>query len=885
MISRNIMLSMISILLLTTSCADFSRSFFGSEPSSRAEKPSIDESYAALRNGQLANISYQLSIDLTKKDRFDGLVKIKFELRRNDIPVTIDFSGGEIAAVQLNGKDIPYHYNGWFISIDPANLVIGKQSVSVEYSQAYSKTGSGLYRFVDPEDGRSYVYSDFEPYDANHMFPSFDQPDLKASYVLDVIAPTSWNVISSARENKVVKAKDSSHWYFDSTAIFSTYIFSLHAGDYAMWNSMAGDIPLRLFSRQSLKKYVVAEDWFAPTRRGFQFFQQYFGLDYPFVKYDQIIVPDFNAGAMENVAAVTFSERFIKRGSYTQNDRDRINSVILHEMAHMWFGDLVTMRWWNGLWLNESFATYMSYLAEDSGPNRDRAWLRFFLNYKLWAYETDEQVISHAIELPVANSDSAFANFDGITYGKGASVLKQLSLLLGPEVFRKGVSQYLQQQAYENTELSDFINTLAKVANRDLKQWAEQWLFQRGVNGLEVDYECRNGMIVVMDLKQSPSAYSNILREHQLQLALYKQGRLEFVSDVALKGETTTALSVLDKPCPDFVYPNYDDWGFIKVILPEHEQAILATSIQEFENPLTRAMLWRNLWEGVRDQRVSLSDYADTLFSNIGKEDNPNILLKLLQSVNAVFYFYTNFGDEGLVSIEEYGRQYEKIAWSRVEEVLPASDVQKYWFDSLVKNTRSTDGLMRLAQLLNGELEVDALNIDQDRRWAIIKRLSAYGFPLAVELYQREQRRDSSAKGAKALLGAKAAAPGFENKSEWLKELLDQSSKYSLADKKSIMRNFLQGNQRKERKQLLSNILAPLPLINEQAQHQYLSAYGQSLVKGYCEEESVAMLLAAIRDNPTAKLKLKKSLRVALQDDRRCIGIKIKNREYRLKVN
>ena len=844
----------------------------------RANIPSIEETYARMRSQQVRDVDYTLSMDLTDDEYFSGTVQIAFELQRGDIPLTIDFDGGEVIGIQLNGQSIAYEYNDWFISIDSAVLNTGRNDIEVEYTHPYSNTGSGLYRFTDPVDGREYVYTDFEPYNANNMFPSFDQPDIKASYSLDVIVPDSWEVISSTHERDVVSVEGTSHWFFPQSARFSTYIFSLHAGEYAVWESDAGDIPLQLFARQSLQEYVIPEDWFEPTREGFTFYEDYFGVDYPFEKYDQVIVPDFNAGAMENVAAVTFTENLIKRGEYTRNDKDRINSIILHEMAHMWFGDLVTMRWWNGLWLNESFATYMSYMAEASDPENDRAWLRFFLGSKLSAYRTDEQVTNHPIELPVDNSQSAFANFDGITYGKGASVLKQLSFLLGEENFRQGVSNYLKEKSYKNSELGDFTQALAAASGKDLEQWTEQWLYQKGLNNLDFEYQCQDEVITSMVLKQSaPPREEPIMREHRIQIALYSDGQVSDIDTVTLNGSSLVVEAMTGRPCPDFVYPNHDDHAYIKVMLPDKEFSLLTTGINNFQDHLVRAMLWRNLWEAVRDARMPLSTYANIVLDNITSESNTNVLRRVFGTVDNIYDYYYKFGEKYTEQVSSFGRQYEQLAWRMVNEVEEGGDLQKFWYDSFVRNVNSEDELNKLASLLNQALIIDGLVLDQDRRWTVIEKLAAHDYPDINLIQERELEQDPSNNGRKAILAAMAAAPDLENKLSLLAEIQDTESPRKLADKRQIMRNLQQPHQAMTNKNLLANVLLPLARLEEEGGQDFIRSYSRSLISGNCEAASVALLENAIDDNLNASLSVRKSLLISLQEDQRCIDIKLKD--------
>lgn len=363
----------------------------------------LTEAQAMARSKVLSNIEYRLHVYLDKEsNEFKGQEQIEFDLSQVPTQLHLDFRGGRIAQYSVNNKDIEKIEHADGVLKIPTNLLKkGSNHVVLHYAQNYSKDGRGLYKFKDTEDGRVYLWTQFEPFDANQFIPSFDQPDLKATLQLTVTAPADWTVITTTLENKVqTQGGPSSNmktWFFPETPKISTYLYSLHAGPYKMWKSQAGKVPLRLFVRQTMAKYVRPDFWFTISKQGFQFFDNYFAYPYPFKKYDQLIVPDFNGGAMENVAAVTFSERYLIRGEETRKNRENLGNVILHEMAHMWFGNLVTMKWWDGLWLNESFATYMAYTAMVKATEFKESWIDLQNKDKQWAYEEDQRVTTHAI--------------------------------------------------------------------------------------------------------------------------------------------------------------------------------------------------------------------------------------------------------------------------------------------------------------------------------------------------------------------------------------------------------------------------------------------------------------------------------------------------------
>ncbi|MFT5132725.1 MAG: aminopeptidase N, partial [Gammaproteobacteria bacterium] len=710
----------------------------------RAEVSYLNEDYARLRSRQVSKVDYNLSFSLSgDAPDFEGSAEITFDLLNTNQALTVDFNEGAVKEVSLNGKAVDFKYNNWFITIERSALSTGPQILNIEFTHPYSKTGSGLYRFTDPEDNKIYIYSDLEPYDANRIFPSFDQPDLKASYDVQVEAPADWLVVTARRESEIINKGARKLWDFPPSDKFSTYIFSLHAGPYKVWEADAGDIPLRLMARQSLAEYVNEEEWFEISRQGLEYFGNYYEIKYPFHKYDQLIVPDFNSGAMENVAAVTFSESFIRRGAYTIEERERIAYVILHEMAHMWFGDLVTMDWWNGLWLNESFATYMGYLALTESTIFTQAWHSFYSRTKLWAYDTDEQVTNHPIELPVDNTESGFANFDGITYGKGASVLKQLSYLIDPEVFRQGVSQYLKDKSYQNSELNDFMSSIASAADRDLGEWTRQWLYTKGTNKIISNYQCEDGKISSMQMLQTSEENNPELREHRLMLGMYQQDENQGMNllaavPVIIKGASTDVAELSGLDCPDFVYPNHDDWAFVKVDLPEREVKLLKANINGFSDPLMRSMLWRNLWEAVRDAKLSLIDYADIVLANIAGETNLKTLSQVTGTISDTIAYLYLFDLEENSSRDWYRDRFEAVAWDKLQSYQKQIDLQKIWFDHYVSIVHSAEGLGKLKAQLNGELDVEGLVLDQDRRWGLVQRLSAHAYTGIEDILVKE---------------------------------------------------------------------------------------------------------------------------------------------------
>ena len=455
--------------------------------------------YAEQRSAQVSNVDYKLSLKIDHtSETFSGSNTITFDLnKRNHQPLTIDFEEGEIESVSINGQAAAFTFDKWFITIPQHQLLSGQNTLTIKYSRKYSTDGSGFHRFVDPKNKEVYLYTDFEPYEANRLFPHFDQPDLKARYTLDVLAPSHWQVISTTRENKITTKGDFKHWYFPESAKISSYVFALHAGNYAVWEDKFEDIPLRLFARQSLAENVKIDDWFTPTKQSFKFFNEYFDIRYPFGKYDQIIAPDFNSGAMENVAAVTFNESYVSRGEKSTRARMNLANTIAHEMAHMWFGDLVTMRWWDDLWLNEGFASWMeSRMTARLHPE----WNTHLetVSARDGAMRRDALATTHPVVQHVATALQASQAFDEITYQKGEAVIRMLEAYVGEDAWRRGVRSYMREHAYGNTASNDLWRQVERAAAKPVTAIARDFTLQPGVPLIRVaDPVCKGGRMTV----------------------------------------------------------------------------------------------------------------------------------------------------------------------------------------------------------------------------------------------------------------------------------------------------------------------------------------------------------------------------------------------------
>jgi aminopeptidase N len=844
----------------------------------RAENAFLSQLDAAARSARVSNVDYILDFTLTGKENFGGATTLSFDLNDASSPLTIDLDKATVKSVTVNGKSVAPQYNGWFITLAAKDLVKGRNTVAIVYERPHSTNGEGLHRMVDPVDGRVYTYSHFEPAAAHQMFAVFDQPDLKGTYQVNVTVPADWEVISTTRETRVEANGDAKRWTFPKSKKLSPYNFSMHAGPYKKWEDTSGKYPMRLFARQSAASQIKPAEWFKYTKAGLAFFDEYFGVPYQFEKYDQILVPDFLYGAMENAGAITFAERgFMYKADMTSEQRARLAAVIMHEMAHQWFGDLVTMKWWNGLWLNESFASFMGTLATSEATEFKDAWRAFYSDGKQKAYAQDQRSTTHPIEVPVPSTQNAFDNIDAITYSKGASTLMQLRHLLGADVFRKGVHNYLVKYQYRNATLDDFIGSLGEAAGRDLTGWTREWLYQPGVDTIAANYSCKNGKIASFSLDQSATKQFPTLREQRVQVASFRMDgkQLKLGKNVAIiyKGAKTAVPGLVGAACPDLVYPNFQDWGFVKVQLDKRSFDTARASLAGVDDPLLRAMLWQSLWDGVRDAKLPLNEFITAALNNAPQEKDYTLLGDVLGKVRAA-KDYLNEMDPNSAYAQQAGRQLEDMAWNAAVAAKGNDDFQRRWFGTYVSLASSRPALDRLAALLDGKQTLDGLNINQDLRWTIIARLNRYDYPGAASLVKAEQERDKSDTGQAAALAATVVRPDPAVKGEWLSTIQDTRTKLPFSKVRTAMDSLYPTEQGALAEQTAEQRLARLPELDKSAGPVYMRAYGPSLIPASCSPASVKRLQAAGAQMKALSAGTRRALLDTLEDDQRCVAIK-----------
>ena len=750
---------------------------------STAARLNITREDAADRAAALDVDVYDVVLDLTRpRGQFGSATTVSFRAADAAVGTTtwIDFVASQAPTVSLNGQRLDTsNYDGARIAVGP---LAAENTLVVEGEADYTTTGEGLHRFVDPVDDEVYLYTQFEVPDSRRMFAVFEQPDLKAAFRFTVTARADWAVVSNQPTPEPVPAgvdeqgRATATWSFSATPRISSYITALVAGPYRsthseLTSSDGRTIPLGVFCRASLFEHLDAENIFELTRQGFEFFESQYGHPYPFEKYDQLFVPEFNAGAMENAGCVTFVENYVFRSRVPDAVVERRAITILHELAHMWFGDLVTMRWWNDLWLNESFAEFMSTLAAAENTRYTGAWTTFSSMEKSWAYRQDQLSSTHPIKAEIRDLDDVLVNFDGITYAKGASVLRQLVAWVGQENFMAGVREYIAKHAWTNTQLPDLMVELEKASGRDLSEWTRLWLETSGVNTLRVEVdEASDGTVSELRLVQShPDGSATrpgeaVLRPHRMAVGFYDvdaaSGALvrtrRFELDV--DGETTVVSEAAGTARPALILPNDDDLAYAKIRLDESSWAVAGERLKDVAESLPRTLLWNAAWDTTRDGEASAEWFVRLVLANIGEESDSTVVQTLLRQVSTALNQYLPDAQSDALRIDVADR-----LWELAREAEAGSDSQLQFVKALAVHARTDAQTHVLESLWDGSVELPGLELSADLRWELLTGLVAAGKAGEAEIAQAEAE-DATATGALAAAQARAAVPTAEAK-------------------------------------------------------------------------------------------------------------------------
>ncbi|MBF4512735.1 aminopeptidase N [Plantibacter sp. VKM Ac-2885] len=712
--------------------------------------------------------SYEVVLDLTTgPEVFRSTTTVRFT-GEPGASTFIDAMTRTVHSVTLNGVELDPSTVSDGVRIQLDGLA-AENVLVVDADAEYTNTGEGLHRFVDPVDGEVYLYSQFEVPDSRRVFAVFEQPDLKATFTFTITAPAAWQVVSNSPTPEPVPAHDgAATWSFAPTQRISSYITAIVAGPYdvvrsELTSSDGRTIPLGVFARKSLAEYLDADYIFEKTRQGFAYYEEKFAYPYPFEKYDQLFVPEFNAGAMENAGAVTFTETYVFRSKVTDAIKERRVVTILHELAHMWFGDLVTMKWWNDLWLNESFAEWASTIATAEATEWTEAWTTFNAMEKTWAYRQDQLPSTHPIVATINDLEDVQVNFDGITYAKGGSVLKQLAAWVGIEAFFAGVGNYFRKHEFGNTVLDDLLVELEATSGRDLREWSKLWLETAGVGTLSPEFTVdADGAFTAFAVRQTVPADYDTLRPHRLAIGLYRlqDGKLVRTRRVELDvdGALTEVPELVGETQPDLVLLNDDDLAYAKIRLDERSLATAISHLASIEDPLARSLVWGAAWDATRDAESSASDYVELVLGNIATETESTTLRTTLGQLGLAARNYVA-PERRLATISRVG----DALWTLAQEAEAGSDAQFQFVKFFAALASTPEHGEHLRALRDGSAALPGLEIDTDLRWELLEGLVLLGLADGSDI-DAALAEDNTANGAQAAARARATIPTVEGK-------------------------------------------------------------------------------------------------------------------------
>jgi aminopeptidase N len=722
---------------------------------------------AADRAALLEVESYDIELDLTRgAELYRSLSRVRFSCREPGRSSFIELLAERCHSITLNGEalDPATAYDGARIRLDDLHA---ENELVVEADCAYTRTSEGIHRFEDPEDGRAYLYTESFLYEAQRIFACFDQPDLKATFQLRVRAPVDWTVVANGAASQGAPGE----WAFEPTPPLPTYLFAVCGGAYHVVRSDHGGLPVSVLCRQSLVRYLNPDEIFDIANRSLDFFGGLFGRSYPFSKLDLVFIPE-QQGAMENAACITFTDDLIYRPPVTDAQLMTLAEFIAHEVAHMWFGDLVTMRWWDDLWLNESFASYLAALALAEATRHKTAWTSFAMRDKSWGYWADQLPSTHPISADVPDAIATMLNLDGISYSKGAGTLKQLVAWVGFEPFTQGLARYIEDHAFSNTTIRDLLAAFEAVSGRDLETWSREWLQTAGVGTLSLESTvAQDGRYEQFVVEQAAPRSHPTLRSHRIAIGLFDRRNGGLVRrqrlEIDITGARTPIPELAGAEAAELVVLNDDDLSWARTRLDERSlQAVLDGAIARIEEPLSRAVLWLALREAMLDALVPVGDYVRVVSDALGSETVVSLIEDLYKQAIAAI---GRFGDPEARDRRMSALTRRSIEWVTTAE--PGSDAQLAHARGVMRTAVDADQTALIGGWLDGVDVPDGLTIGQELRWMIVIRLATLGV-IGPDEIDAEQRRDRTYAGAARAGTARASLPTADAKARVWQEAL-----------------------------------------------------------------------------------------------------------------
>ena len=834
---------------------------------------------AKARKARISDIHYQLSLNLTQADHFSATSLVTFQLSDPQEAIQLDLEQANISAFIINDHKIYPRYDGSVFTLSPSLLVSGSNTVEISYSRAYSKEQHpGLVRYIDPIDGEAYLTSNLAPNWARKLFAAFDQPDLKASYSVNVLAPKNWTVISPMKEQSVTETGEFNQWQFPTTAKLSPHTYSLNAGPFKVWENSQGKYPLRLFARQSLNKEIATDVLFEHVSSAIETMEASLGVAYPFAKFDLLLAPKqvtalsipHNKQALTQQASLSYlaPKLLLTPPSSAEQQKELMRSVI-DDLAAQWFGIMVTANWWDESWLNDSLRSHLSQHVFTQLGYEARQSVSHYDSNKAHAYEADTLQANYG----------SHSGLSSIGPHKGKISLIRLEHLVSETQFKAGTQNYLKQYAHQNASPADFFASQSLTARRDLNQWQQDWLYSLGVNTVTAEFSCKNNRISEFAIIQSPVNEQILtLREQKIKVGLYTKGRNELhrvrAIDVNYHGKRTEVKPLIGSRCPDLVYPNYLDLGYVKVSLDTRSLETVKTALNQIKDSQLRSMIWQTLWESVSGGSLPLNEYLGIVFINLPQEKQPEILAQVLETLNQSKTELEQILPSHSSYIKMALKAFEQMSLRKAMVNSDNSQIQQLWFNAYIEFSTSTDAQSHLAKLLAGHSKIKGLTLDQPMRWSIIKQLNRYDHLGSRALIDHELERDLSQEGQDAAIAAEVFRPEAGIKRYWLTHIQHDEQLVPSSLNIAITHLYPKEQQRLSAASSVQRFDALLTMDGHKSP-QFMALYTRYLLPTQCNYAGIARLEKIMANNALSSSTFSELIKLH-HSEQRCVAIKEK---------
>ena len=841
-------------LLLAVAMLAFTAPILWSEPT--APEAGVSRALATDRAARVSDLHYKLDLTLrAHATAMPGHEALQFNLaeagRRNDL--ALDFRAGTVLSATLNGHALPTALQNGHLILPASLLSTGTNTVQTDFTAPVAHSGAAITSYEDKEDGSEYLYSLFVPMDASMAFPCFDQPDLKARFTLTVNTPPDWTVISNTKRERIEPAGKNPTSSFAETKPISTYLFAFAAGPWANVHPTPGQPAVYVRKSQLQRAEPEIPQLQAITARGMAWLADFFQQPFPFPKYDIVLIPGFPFGGMEHAGATFLREDGVLfRSAPTESDRFQRNILTLHELTHQWFGDLVTMRWFDDLWLKEGFAQYMAYRALDTLEPNAGAWKHFYEDIKPQAYGIDETLGTTPIFQDIPNLKDAKSAYGAIVYQKAPAILKQLEFRLGEDNFRNGLRLYLAQHAYGNAQWADLIQAFHTSSGQDVRSWADAWVLRRGMPEVNVAWSCdAQGNIASLTLSQHDVLPDNFVWPISNQLQLGYPGETLRVDWNTPEASVPAALG---KPCPHFLFANGGDQAYGRFLLdPTSEAAlpeaivssppapgsIVAGAAKAALDPLLRSQLWGALWDNVHVAKSPPRGYVDLVLRNLPNETDETLArIQGGHATTALHFYMTDHGGEPFLP------QLEGIATHRMLSA-PTVGLRIVSFRTLPGVAESPAARDTLKQLLAGKTTVPAVDLRPLDRWNLVGKLISLNDPDAPALFTAEQQHDKTDDGQKYAWAVQAGKPDATTKENYFAQYLLAPTNPAAKPEDWLtqsLRPFNSWNESTLTEPYLRRALDQLPEIKRDRKIFYLGAWLNAFFDGQLSPDAEAIV-------------------------------------------